>query len=192
MAENGPKLAAALTEAQSIVEAAEKRAKALLSKAEESYQQGYDDGYKVGVEQGRLDAVDMAVRMLEDSGAIGDRLAVRAAKLALAIAGSVIGEQIAVDPDTVKRIAIKALQESIIGDSASIVVHPEDKELLDDVEEELVRIAGGSAISIEANPKMSRGGCIIRSDFGEVDAQIENLIDVITARLGLSLEEGAD
>lgn len=186
MADNAPKLSAALSEAQSIVEAAEQRAKALLAKAEEAYQQGYEQGYEAGSKQGRADAVESAVRLLEDSGAIGDRLAVRAADLALAIAGSVIGEQLAVDTETVKRIALRALRESIVGGSAAIMVNPEDKKLLEKFSDEFNRVAGGAAISIQADPDIKRGGCVIRSDFGEVDAQIDTLLDVTAARLGLS------
>ena len=185
MSENSPKLGEALNEAQSIIKAAEDRARDLTAQAEAAYQDGHDQGYEDGLEKGRIEAIHMAVRMLEDTGAIGDKLSAQAARLAMAIASSVIGEQIAVDPETVTRIASRALQEAIVIDTAIIVVHPEDQKILKKAQDELSRVAGGIGVSMEVDESMTRGGCVIRSDFGEVDARIENLIDVIESRLGL-------
>lgn len=182
------KLSQALDEAQSIIEAAEKRAGELQEKAQSEYDQAKERGFQEGFEHGQRQAVDSAVRLLEDSGAIGDNLANQAARLALAIAGTVVGEHIRVAPDTIKEIARKALQESIIGETAIVVVHPEDKKTLEKASAELRRMAGGVGIGIEEDPELSRGSCVVRTDFGEVDARIETLLDTIRRRLGVQID----
>jgi len=187
MADNGQKLTTALSDAQSIIEAAERRAAELRVKTEGAYSEAYGKGYQQGIAEGKEHAVASAVRLLEDGGLIGDKLAHQAARLALAIAGNVIGEQVKVDPTLVRRIAVNALQQSIIGNSATIVVHPEDRAALENFATELRQVAGGIAVGVSTDPVISRGGCLVRTDFGEVDATISTLIEAIAARLGVSI-----
>lgn len=191
MAESGPKLAQALSEAEAIIGAAEKRAEEIKLEAQAELERAREKGYQEGVEQGRLDAVETAVRLLEDGGAIGESLAGEAAKLAIAISSTVIGEQVSITPEVVKNIAVKALQESIIGESAVLVVHPDDKSTLEESYNELRRVAGGVGIAIEDDKSISRGGCVVRTEFGEVDAQIDVLLDTIAARLGVRRDDSS-
>ncbi|MCB0323308.1 MAG: type III secretion system stator protein SctL [Bdellovibrionales bacterium] len=180
-----PKLAAALSEAQSILEAAEKRAQMLTADAERTFSEAYDKGYSEGLKQGRDDAVEQAVRLIEDSTRVHDVLAEEAARLAIAIAGSVVGEHVAVQPEAAKRIAAAALQEAVVGDSVVIVVHPLDEPALGEAADQLRRVAGGARVKIETDEKFTRGGCIVRTEFGEVDATIEALVESIGERIGV-------
>lgn len=189
MADPGSKLATAISEAQSIIEAAEERARALEERAKERFAEAEQRGYEAGFERGRAEATDAAVRLLQESGAIGDQLASEAARLALAITATVIGEQVKVDPQVVKRIALKGLRESIVGATATLFVHPDDYKTVETAQDELVRAAGGAGIRIEIDENMTRGGCIVRTDFGEVDARIDTLLKGIATRLGISTDE---
>ncbi len=184
---NSPKLGAILNEAQAIIASAETRAREILQKAEKAYQEAKEAGYQDGFQSGKQEAVTSAVRLLEESPMISEQLASEAAKLAVAISSFVVGRHVAVAPEAVKEIALRALQESVIGESARITVHPEDREVIDDSLEELRRAAGGSSIIIETDPTMTRGGCTVRTDFGEVDSSIEALIDAIALRLGVRI-----
>lgn len=179
-------LAAAVSEAQNIVEAAKRRATEIQAKAEEIAREARERGYQEGFAKGVNDSAAAAVRLIADSTAIGDKLSEQAARLAIAIAPTVIGEHIKLNPDTVKKIARKALQESIVGDSVTIVVNPEDKSMLDGIHGELKRVASGAAVAIEADPALSRGGCIVKTDFGEVDASVEALVEAVAGKLGIA------
>ena len=183
--ETGQKLSSALTEAQSIIEAAERRAAELHQAAEKSYKDAGIKGFQEGFEEGVREATIKSLRLLEETGALQERLAFEAANLAMAICESVIGEQLKVAPETIRLIAIKALQESIIGESVVLVVNPEDIQVLKSSEQELRRVSGGAAIAFEADSGISRGGCTVRTEFGEVDANIETLLSSVRERLGL-------
>lgn len=178
-------LTAALAEAQSIIEAAEKRAEELTSKIDKAYEDSQERGYRDGYEQGQSDAAMAAVRLIEESALVADTLAEEAAKLALAISSSVIGEHIKTSPEIVKRTAFRALQESIIGDLAIVVVHPDDKKILESAAEELKRLANGVSVTIETDHNISHGGCKVKTDFGEVDATISSLLEATAKRLGI-------
>jgi len=186
MTDQSPKLGAVLSEAQSIIQAAEERAQETTALAEKTYQEAQERGYQEGFEKGHAEVVKSAVRMLEESSTLGQRLAEEAAQLALAISSFVIGKQVELDPSTVKGIALKAIQESVIGESAQIRVHPDDKKSIQEFIEELRRLAGGAAISIDTDGSMTRGGCVVQTEFGEVDASIEALISAVSSRLGVS------
>ena len=181
-----PKLAEALSQAQNIVAAAEKRADQLKAEAETIYQQARDKGYKEGFAAGQAEAVATGVRLIEDTTSLGDRLAEEAARLALAISATVVGEHVRLEPHTVKRIAFTALQESVIGDSVALIVHPDDQEVLANSLAEVKRLAGGASVMLECDPSLSRGGCVVRTEFGEVDASIEALLQGIATRLKVS------
>jgi len=168
----------ALTEAQSLIEAAETRAAEISKAAEEK-------GYQVGLEIAREEVAAVAIRMMEDNSGLEDELAHKAARLALSICTSIIGEHVKVAPETATRIALKALQGSIIGESATLVVNPLDRPEIENHLEDLEQITGGG-ISIETNKMISAGGCMVKTQFGEVDATVEALVEVIAQRLGIA------
>ena len=182
MTDSGSKLSSAISEAQNIIEAAEQRAQLLEAKTKRNFEEAYQQGYAAGLERGFNDATQQAVHLLEDSGAVGDQLA---KQLALAICQMVINEHIKVDGQTAKAIAIKALQEAVVGETAIIMANPDDCAMLTQFQEELRRIAGGAGIRIEADASIGKGGCIVKTDFGEVDARIETLLKGVRTRLGL-------
>ncbi len=180
----------ALTEAQNIVNAAEQRAQGILDEAERIRSSAKEDGYRKGFEEGKSAASEAAVRLLEESAILGERLSEEAAHLAFAIAGSVIGEHVKADPDLVKRMALRALQEAVIGETACITVNPEDADLIRDSIVELRRVSGGATLTIDTDEEITRGGCLVSTDFGEVDASIDGLLEAVATRLGVLSDVG--
>ncbi len=181
----GTKLADALTEAQSIIGAAEDRAREIQDQAERVREDAERRGYSDGLERGRREVADRAVRLLEERSKLEEQLADEAARLAAAICEKAIGEHLRVTPDIVRRLAVKALRETVVGEAATIIVHADDHELIKSNLGELRRAAGGAVIQIDTDSSLTRGGCVIRTEFGEVDASIESLLDAVLGRLGL-------
>jgi len=64
-----------------------------------------------------------------------------------------------------------------------VVVHPDDAKQLKSAENTLRRIAGGADIIVETDRSIAKGGCIVRTEFGEVDAQIETLLKSVMDRV---------
>lgn len=179
-------LGSALNEAQSIIEAAENRAQELRRAAEGAFEDAKRSGFEAGFQQGLRDAAGTAIRLVGETSVLSQHLSEEAAKLAVAICQTVIAEHVRVDPSLVRKIAERALQQSVVGDSISIVCHPDDLPVLNQSLDSLRRIAGGAHIQLEAAEHMPRGGCLVRTEFGEVDASVPSLIDGIAAHLGIT------
>ena len=182
MSDEPSKISAAISEAQNIIEAAEKRAEELLRVAEEKFKLASEQGHRKGLERGLEQATAQAVRMLEDNGALGEHLATEAARLAISIASTVVGEHISVNPQFVKSLAARGLQESIVGGSVIIRVNPVDAKVIKDNIKTLQRVARNASIAVDEDPDISRGGCVIQTEFGEVDAQVETLVKLVVQR----------
>jgi type III secretion system HrpE/YscL family protein len=182
-------LASALSEAQSIIEAAQERASEITSEAERKFKEAQENGYRQGFNQGLADASRKSVRLIEESTEVAERLAEEGAKLAIAIAGTVIGEHIKIEPDVAKKIAMRAIQESVIGENVTLVICPDDEAVMNQSLGQLRRVAGNAAVNIETDPSFSRGSCMVRTDFGEIDATIETLLLSIRERLGIVEDE---
>ena len=181
-------ITSALTEAESILSAAELRAEEIKSAAGRAYDDAKRAGREAGYQQGRKEALGEAVKLIQDRVKVSERLSQQAAELALAIAGSVIGEQVKVDVSLVRRIAERALAQSVVGDAITIIANPEDTPMLLNSQDDLRRLSGGASIKIESDPAIARGGCTVRTEFGEVDATIPALIESVATRLNLIMK----
>ena len=82
---SGTNVAAAVSQAQSIVEAARERAAAIVKEAEEVKQQAQEEGYQQGYQQAQIDLANTAIRLIDESSSVSDALAEEAVGLALAI-----------------------------------------------------------------------------------------------------------
>ncbi|MBL7661575.1 hypothetical protein JNK13_02370 [bacterium] len=182
MADSGSKITAVLSEAQGIIDAAEKRAQEITLRAENVVKEAQVKGYQEGFNSGREEALKLSIRLLEESGAVGDALAKKAANLALLIAKKIIGDQAKIDPQVVQDLAVKTLREAVTDSAAQIIVHPEDQKSIEAISNILKRISGGSPVAILTDQSITRGGCVVRTSFGEVDAQIETLIQNLAHR----------
>jgi flagellar assembly protein FliH len=91
-------------------------------------------------------------------------------QLALAIARRILQREATIDQDLLVALARVALER--LGDSgaATIRLNPEDYA-------QTVQRHGdhwaGSKVRVSADPSVSRGGCMVESDFGLVDASVE-------------------
>lgn len=184
----GNNLSSALSEAQSIIEAAEQRAEEILANAEQRHASAEQEGFDRGFEAGRRDAAEQAIHLIENSAIVAERLSEEAAKLAIGIASAIIEEHVSVKPDTAAALARNAIRQSVVGATVTIAVHPADVEALEKLSPEFQRLAEGASIAIEKNPLLARGGCIVKTEFGEVDASIETLVSSIAERLGVSTD----
>ena len=176
-------MSSAIEEAQNILDAAENRAEKILLKAEQELSTAQERGYQTGIELGKQEACNTAVRLIQDSSAISQQLAEQAARLAIAIAENVIGKCVEINPTLVKEIAANALKESVVGSNVRLIVNPEDSSAIEAALSDLKKLTVNASLSIETDPTLTRGGCIVRTDFGEVDSSISTLVEMVKKKL---------
>ncbi len=95
-------------------------------------------------------------------------------KLAVHMAGKLVGEELRTAPETIGTMVREALRSARRGKSFTIQVHPADAPFLEKRMESL-RAATGTMreVEISSNDLLSRGDCIIESDIGVIDARLE-------------------
>ena len=181
-------VATALSDAQRIIREAEKRAAELIREAEDAAVKAREAGYAEGFEEGQRNATVQAVRMLSDVGRLRVHIAEEVASLAVAISAKIVNEHVKVEPSVVKKIALSAIKQLPVARDVTIICHPNDRKVLESSASDLQRLANGD-VTIVSDDAISRGGCLVKSVFGEADATVEALIQKIAYYLGVSVAQ---
>jgi flagellar assembly protein FliH len=143
----------------------------------EAFGSGYAAGERAGMEAGTTRAEAMLRRLAQTldelrslRGTMIRQTEQQMVQLALAISRRILQRESTVDQDLLVALARVALER--LGDSgaATIRLNPEDYS-------QTVQRHGdhwaGSRVRVLADPGVSRGGCLVESDFGLVDASVE-------------------
>jgi flagellar assembly protein FliH len=176
--------------ARAVVAAAHAEADGLRATAVE---EGRAEGLRLGREAAAAEltpaaaALEQAVEQVRalQAGAVESAEA-RAAELALAIAEKVVGAALEIEPERVVDVVRGALRGLLDGDRIVVCVHPDDVEI--------VRAAGlGSPeahLEVHGERRIARGGALVRTAVGEVDAQVDSKLDAVRALVAAELDGG--
>jgi flagellar assembly protein FliH len=157
-------------------------------------------GYEAGLAEGRTvadqellpakSALEHAARRLaEQLDARVELLERQAVELAVQLAERVVAAALDVRPDLVLDTIRGVLRAVLERDRLVLEVNPEDLALVQaGVGEIAARLGGIRELEVVAEPRVSRGGCVVRTTEGEVDAslgsQLERAREVMLAALG--------
>jgi type III secretion protein L len=164
----------ATVDAHGIVENAERQAQAIIVEAQrqcrEIREAAREEGYREGL--GRWNEA------LERAAAAGENLMTEhqaeLVTLAVRLAEKIIGEELRSRPETILGIVREALQSVRRERMLTIQVNPEHVETVRNRIDALARVAGvGREIQVVADPAVAPGGCVVESELGIIDAQLE-------------------
>jgi flagellar biosynthesis/type III secretory pathway protein FliH len=115
----------------------------------------------------------------------------RAVELGLALASKIIAGTLAVEPERVVDAVQGALRGIVERERITVLVNPDDMEIVSGAIEGVKASLGGiEHCVVEAERRVARGGCIVRTPVGDVDARVdtklERAAEVISAALGRS------
>ena len=143
----------------------------------EAFAKGYEQGERAGAEAGAKRAEAMLRRLAQTLDELAEvRLAMirqterQMVQLALAIAKRVVRREVMLDREltlTMARVALDRLGNST---SVTIRLHPDDFHATVRRHDDL---HAGQRVTVVADPAVSRGGCLVESDFGYVDASVD-------------------
>ncbi len=104
--------------------------------------------------------------------------------LAIAIARRVVAREIEVDEEAVLARTREAIRKIIGVEKIKIHVSPSDEEYIRGHRNELSAYADSvKEIVIEADGKVERGGCVIESELGNIDARVSTQFELIEESL---------
>jgi flagellar assembly protein FliH len=118
-----------------------------------------------------------------------ERLERQAVELGFALAEKVLAGALAVEPERVIESVRGALRGLLERERVTVLVNPEDLELVNGAMDELRGSLGGiEHCVVEAERRVRRGGCVVRTPEGDVDAGIDTKLtrarEVVEQQLG--------
>jgi flagellar assembly protein FliH len=159
-------------------------------------ERAYADGYAAGLEEARdrtapaaeaLAAAAREVVSLRDEAAAAAEGA--AVELALQIAEQALGAALAVRPEHVLDVVRGARRRLLERERLLVLVNPEDLEMVRAGMDALVAELGGiEHVEVQAERRVLRGGAVVRTAAGDVDADLSTKLqrarEVLERELG--------
>ncbi len=172
---------------------------------QQAYCRGFIDGERKGFEQGEQAGLESSKQKLESLLAAGHQLLgeleslhrrtcrdaeADLVQLALAVARKIVGHEVSLGPEAVTRIIRQALGRVEHAGRITIKLNPADVELLADIKPQwLSSLPENARAAIEADEGVARGGCLIETGGGEVDARIERQFQVVEEAFRAELDQ---
>jgi flagellar assembly protein FliH len=169
---------AAAPSASDVLAAAEAQAAQIRERA-------YAEGYAAGIEEARdrtapaaeaLAAAAREVALLRADAA--DAAEAAAVDLALRIAEQALGATVAAHPERILDVVRGALRRLMERERLLVLVNPEDLDMVRAGMDALVGELGGvEHVEVQAERRVLRGGAVVRTAEGDVDATISTKLD---------------
>ncbi|MCA9114338.1 MAG: hypothetical protein KDA79_04580 [Planctomycetaceae bacterium] len=107
-----------------------------------------------------------------------------AVRMSIAVAGRIVRHQIAADPDLARESVTAALELVAGVPQLKIHFHPDDLATLGPFASTLLSgMSASTEVEMVATPDMERGGCLIETQHGEIDARLETQLNRIADEL---------
>jgi len=176
----------ARAEAERIVAAAHGEAAAIVDAARAGAERAVDEARTAGRDAGRAEAA----ASLAEALAIRDRALAgseqEVARVALAAAERLVGDALALDPARIANIVGDGLARARRARDVIVRVHPEDAPQVELLRTAIATRAGRPAsFSVRPDAEITRGGCLVETDLGMIDARLETKLDALARALGL-------
>jgi len=161
----------------------------------QAYQDGFKDGLEKGTDEGEKAGFEQAAKELEpvlgslQQGLLQlqnlrqdtyQKIENEVVELALAIARKVVCREIELDREVVVCVARQALAKVEAPGRIKIKLNSSDLQFIDRTKHQLSDLIGNiDNVILEAEDRIQRGGCVIETDLGEIDARIDKQLQVV-------------
>lgn len=192
-------LTEARRQAESLLQDAERKAREMVSDAENRVGQVTEEarsqGYQIGFSEGEAAGLDLYRQMIDRALETIRQIEAerqnylrqseqQLLELSCAIARRIVGQELKVDSAWTATTVKTALAELVDRSRVEVYANPEDiPELLQAKDELLSRYAEKIELQFVADSTVERGGCVLRTPQGAVDARIETQLSEVKRAL---------
>jgi flagellar assembly protein FliH len=160
-----------------------------------SQNRGYQDGYQIGVEKGKEEIIQSAVVILDRIEKIHEDILNQKItmleeneedliELSFNLAQKIVKKEITCDKDIIRKNLVEAMKKVPISKNLTIIVNWEDLEYIKEIKNKLFsEIHGVEKIDIVENRSIERGGCILETSMGTIDATINSQLEIVYEKL---------
>ena len=164
----------------------------------EGHKTGYDEGFKVAFQKGETSAKEEFSPLLETLNSLIQELSEfrksmypkvenEMVGMIVDLTKKILGYEISSKKDSVKQMILLAMNSVIDKENMVIRIHPSDKGYAEEFRPELKSLFSEiKNITFEEHSGIERGGCIIDTNFGSVNAQVDQLEEQIDKILKLT------
>jgi flagellar assembly protein FliH len=157
------------------------QAEAIRAEAREA---GHEEGFRAGMEEAIESMRPAAASLAEAAGALreeraqsGEALERHAVDLALALAEKALQAAVEVDPERVVDVVRGAMRLLVEREDVTVYVNPLDVDVVSEAVEGELDGAGGPRVEVLEERRVGRGGAVIRTSMGEIDARLETKLE---------------
>jgi type III secretion protein L len=172
-------------QAKEILAVAEQEAARIIQDAErlreEQARLGWDEGYKKGFEE----TLGKLAQLEEETQKIFQDLEPKVVQLSMKVAEKIIGSELATRPDAIAAIVAQALRTVRHQRDVNIRVNPAQAPALEAHKKTLLGVLSRARdVVIRADPSVREGGCVIETELGILDADLQTQLEILERALG--------
>ncbi len=158
---------------------------------EAAYRAGFEDGRNQGLKVGRAESKEAIDRLtevvdafLEKQKALVQENEAALVDLAVSVAQRIVGACAEMRREPVLLAVSDCLGYLRDRTRVTVKVNPKDLDLVREHRKDWMEaVEGIGALTVEADPALSRGGCVLETDAGDVDARVEERLAMLNAAL---------
>ena len=162
---------------------------------DEAYQAGLQDGFKSAVDQ-RLEEINKAINYFQ--GLVNSIHSIKSDLVhqneahimttIFRIAEKIAYAHIAENPDLVIQVMKQAIEVAQADDEVTVLVSPEQIDFIENLKKLSNRdLDFLKNVRLEPSVEVTSGGCIVETNYGVIDAQVQTRVEKIWTELSLSL-----
>jgi type III secretion protein L len=158
-----------------IISRAEQRAQEIINAAREQEQRIHEEAKARGREEGRVEISSELARAKQQAAMILKAAEQDIVALSLEIARKIIGRDLERDPQVVMEICANAIEGVRNAKQLVLRVNPQDGAYLRQNRKAIMDLVARSIdIAFKDDPAVEAGGCVIQTEFGTIDAQLDS------------------
>ncbi len=166
--------------AKAILDKAQADAAQIIAKAHQEEQAILEEARRKGKEEGLAHVTEELARAKMQAGEMLKAASKDVVALALIVAEKIIGRDLERDPNTMIEICAAAIENVRNAKQMVLRVNPEDGAILRNGAKALMQLVGRSVdIAIKDDSDVRKGGCVVQTEFGTIDAQLSTQLGML-------------
>jgi len=187
-------LSKSLDEAEELLRNARAEVAAIEAKAEaDGFEKGRKSGYETGLREIEplVNTFRELIRELtEVRGKFYENSEEEMIHLVISVARTILGIEIQENPVLLRTVIRKAVLTLKARENINIRVNPEDMAEAEEFKPELRKdIQSSDNVTFRADPLITRGGCMVETNIGSIDARIETQLEAIRESFIKTMQE---
>ncbi|HEX5034205.1 MAG TPA: FliH/SctL family protein [bacterium] len=174
-----------ISEAKAAAEKIKAEAKEVLGQVQEEMEKARQQGFEQGQQEGLQQGLEMLQRVKELRQKLFDDNEREMVKLIFEIAEKIIGREFRENDKAIMNVIRLAVSDAV-GEKIIVHVNPKDYEKVKKNEEELLqKVESGKTLVFREDDTVKVGGCVVETDIGTIDAQLDTQLNAIKKALAL-------